>query len=81
MVILAGIFVGILVAALCGAVLGIHGLLLGRVPGRRLQRLVKRPRVWGAGALLLVVGVFWSPTVAVIGVGLLAIGHVGVAGT
>ncbi|MEV7953722.1 hypothetical protein [Streptomyces sp. NPDC088141] len=45
MVILVGAFVGILVAALWGAVPGIHGLLLGRVPGHRLQRLVTRPRV------------------------------------
>ncbi|WJV47524.1 hypothetical protein [Streptomyces flavofungini] len=62
--------------ALACAVLGIHGLALGRLPGMWLQRHVKQPRVWGAGALLLVVGAFWSATIAVIGIGLLAIGHV-----
>jgi hypothetical protein len=72
---LGALFV-VITLALTGAVLGIHALILGRVPGRWLQRHVMRPRVWGAGALLLVGGAFWSPTVAVIGVGLVAIGHV-----
>lgn len=58
------------------AVLGIHGLLLGRMPGRWLRRHVRRPRVWGAGALLVVVAGFSCPTVAVVGVGLVALGHV-----
>ncbi|MFI6944312.1 hypothetical protein ACIBI4_34080 [Streptomyces sp. NPDC050418] len=62
--------------ALTCAVLGIHALLLGRLPNMWLQRHVKNPRVWGAGALLLVIGTFWSATVGVIGVGLIAIGHV-----
>lgn len=73
---LGALFV-VITLALTGAVLGIHALILGRVPGRRLQRHVKRPRVcvW-AGALLLVWGAFWSPSAAVIGVGLVAIGYV-----
>jgi hypothetical protein len=66
----------VITCALTGAVLGIHALILGRVPGRWLQRHVTRPRIWGAGALLTVVGAFWSPSVSVIGVGLVAIGHV-----
>ena len=72
---LGALFVAIALA-LTGAVLGIHALFLGRVPGRWLQRHVRRPRVWGAGALLLVWGAFWSPSAAVIGVGLVAIGYV-----
>ncbi|GGQ26993.1 hypothetical protein GCM10010279_39000 [Streptomyces mutabilis] len=58
------------------AVLGVHGLLLGRMPGRWLQRHVRQPRVWGTGALLVAVGGFSYPTVAVIGVGLITLGHV-----
>jgi hypothetical protein len=58
------------------AVLGIHGLLLGRMPGRFLPRHVKRPRVWGAGALLVAIGGFTFPTLAVVGLGLVVIGHV-----
>lgn len=65
-----------IVLALAGAVLGIHALILGRVPGRWIQRHVRRPRVWGAGALLLVWGAFWFPSAAVVGVGLVAVGYV-----
>ncbi|HEY3479403.1 MAG TPA: hypothetical protein VGL02_10960 [Streptomyces sp.] len=57
-------------------VLGIHGLLLGRLPGRWLPRHVTQPRVWGSGALLLAVGGLSSPSLAVIGIGLVALGHV-----
>ncbi|MEU2899980.1 hypothetical protein ACWC4E_23670 [Streptomyces sp. NPDC001273] len=46
------------------------------MPGRWLRRHVRRPRVWGAGALLVVVAGFSCPTVAVVGVGLVALGHV-----
>jgi hypothetical protein len=69
-------FVAVITLWLACAVLGLHGLLLGRIPGRLLQRHVRRPRVWGTGALLLAVGGFSSPAIAVIGVGLIAIGHV-----
>lgn len=61
---------------LVGTVVGVRALVLGRVPGRRLQRYVAQPRVWGAGVLLLVACVFSSVTVAVIGAGLIALGHV-----
>ncbi len=57
------------------AVLGIHGLLLGRMPGRWLRRHVRQPRVWGAGALSVAVAGFSYPTVTVIGLGLIALGH------
>lgn len=57
------------------AVLGIHGLLLGRLPGRWLQRNVRQPRVWGAGAVLVAVSGLSYPTGAVIGLGLIALGH------
>ncbi len=58
------------------SVLGIHGLLLGRMPGRWLQRHVRQPRVWGAGGLSVAVGGLSHPTITVIGVGLIALGHV-----
>ncbi|MFF9277749.1 hypothetical protein [Streptomyces griseosporeus] len=59
------------------AVLGLHALLLGRVPGWRLARPVKQPRLWGSGALLVLVS--WharSPSLCAVGVGLIALGHV-----
>ncbi|MFF9626192.1 hypothetical protein [Streptomyces griseosporeus] len=58
------------------AVLGLHALLLGRMPGRRLARLVRHPRLWGAGALLVLIGGNVSPSLCVVGVGLVALGHV-----
>ncbi|MEU5975994.1 hypothetical protein [Streptomyces sp. NPDC047315] len=59
------------------AVLGLHGLLLGRMPGDWLQQRVRRPRIWGAGALLMLVS--WnldSPSLLVVGIGLVVLGHV-----
>ncbi|MCT9106106.1 hypothetical protein N4G69_10765 [Streptomyces mirabilis] len=67
----------LLVAAITVAVLGVHALLLGRMPGRRLPRLVRQPRLWGAGALLVLVS--WnleSGTLFVVSLGLIALGHV-----
>lgn len=61
---------------LVGTVIGMRALVLGRVPGRRLQRYVAQPRVWGVGVLMLVACVFSSVFVAVIGVGLIVLGHV-----
>jgi hypothetical protein len=58
------------------AVLGVHGLLLGRMPGTWLQRHVRRPRLWGAGALLVACGGFAHPPLVVVGIGLIALGHV-----
>lgn len=58
-------------------VVGIHALLLGRVPGRRLGWRVRQPRLWGAGVLLVSVG--WTgrpPTLLVVGIGLVALGYV-----
>ncbi|MFE4689374.1 hypothetical protein ACFRH6_04870 [Streptomyces sp. NPDC056749] len=68
----------VLVAAAIGwAVLGIHALLLGRMPGRWLDRVVRQPRIWGAGALLMLLSLdMGSPSLLVIGVGLVALGHV-----
>jgi hypothetical protein len=65
------------VVALTWAVLGVHALLLGRMPGRWLQRRVRQLRLWGAGALLMLVS--WnvhSPSLLAIGIGLVALGHV-----
>lgn len=61
---------------LAGVVLGLHGLLLGRMPGRWLQRHVRQPRLWGAGALLIACAGFEHPSLTAVGVGLVALGHV-----
>ncbi|MBP5904575.1 hypothetical protein PV332_16175 [Streptomyces scabiei] len=58
------------------AAIGVHALLLGRMPGRWLQQQVRQPRFWGAGAILILIS--WnlrSPSLLVVGVGLIAIGH------
>lgn len=71
------LLLGAVVLGIVWTALGIHGLLLGRMPGRLLQRHVRQPRLWGAGALLMVVS--WSahsPSLLVIGIGLVALGHV-----
>ncbi|MEV5082924.1 hypothetical protein ACIQFZ_14525 [Streptomyces sp. NPDC093064] len=57
--------------------LGVHALLLGRMPGRWLPRLVRQPRLWGVGALLMLVS--WnvhSLPLLTVGVGLVVLGHV-----
>ncbi|OIJ99731.1 hypothetical protein [Streptomyces colonosanans] len=59
------------------AVLGVHALFLGRMPGQWLPRLVRHPRLWGAGALLMLVS--WnsrSPSLLAVGLGLVALGLV-----
>ncbi|MFD6276007.1 hypothetical protein ACFWFI_10615 [Streptomyces sp. NPDC060209] len=77
-----GIFVGLALLAMLAvgitwAVIGIHALLLGRMPGRRLPRYVRQPRLWGAGALLMLASWYArSPSLLVIGIGLIALGHV-----
>ncbi|MGP3753117.1 hypothetical protein B046DRAFT_06947 [Streptomyces sp. LamerLS-316] len=76
MIVMGALFL-LIALAIALAVLGVHALLLGRLPGHRLPRLVRQPRVWGAGALLMVVS--WnqgSPTLLAIGIGLVALGHV-----
>ncbi|KAF5991006.1 hypothetical protein BOG92_002760 [Streptomyces sp. WAC00263] len=58
------------------AVIGVHALLLGRMPGQWLQQQVRQPRLWGAGAILMLIS--WnlrSPSLLVVGVGLVALGH------
>ncbi|GHD57599.1 hypothetical protein GCM10010317_045680 [Streptomyces mirabilis] len=67
----------VIVGGLCltGTVLGIHALLLGRLPGRRLARRVRQPRLWGLGAMLVACLGFGSATLFVIGLGLVALGH------
>jgi hypothetical protein len=68
---------GLFTLAVIWAVLGIHALLLGRMPGRWLQKRVRQPRLWGAGALLMLVsGNSQSVSLLVIGIGLVALGHV-----
>lgn len=58
------------------AVLGLHALILGRMPGRWLQRHVRQPRLWGAGALFVAWSGFEHPSFLVVGIGLIALGHV-----
>lgn len=67
----------VIVGGLCltGTVLGIHALLLGRLPGRRLARWVRQPRLWGVGAVLVSCLGFGSGALFVIGLGLVALGH------
>lgn len=58
------------------AVIGVHALLLGRMPGQWLQQRVRQPRLWGAGAILMLIS--WnlrSPSLLFVGVGLVALGH------
>jgi hypothetical protein len=63
--------------ALAWIAIGVHALLLGRMPGRLLQRYVRQPRLWGAGALLMVLSwSTYSPSLLAIGVGLVALGHI-----
>ncbi|WP_066951116.1 hypothetical protein [Streptomyces lushanensis] len=35
------------ILAIMWAVLGVHALLLGRMPGHRLHQRVRQPRLWG----------------------------------
>ncbi|MER5386862.1 hypothetical protein ABT040_42640 [Streptomyces sp. NPDC002688] len=76
LIVLLGFWCAGIALLLAGTTVGMYALALGRVPGRRLQRNVEHPRVWGAGALLLVAGVFFSRTVALIGAGLITLGYV-----
>ncbi|MFG2449247.1 hypothetical protein ACGFSG_07715 [Streptomyces sp. NPDC048512] len=58
-------------------VLGIHALLLGRMPGPQPARWIHRPRLWGVGVLLVVCSArFGGATALVIGIGLVTLGHV-----
>ncbi|MFJ2818875.1 hypothetical protein [Streptomyces sp. NPDC087294] len=68
----------VLVLMFAWAVLGIHGLLLGRMPGAWLTRHIRQPRLWGAGTLVTLAG--WtlpSLEVLVAGIGIVILGHVG----
>ncbi|MEU1596482.1 hypothetical protein ABZ468_27405 [Streptomyces sp. NPDC005708] len=56
--------------------LGLHALILGRLPGRWLQRHVRQPRLWRVGALLVALSGLDHPSFIVIGLGLMALGHV-----
>ena len=76
----AGFLLPLLILAgalwLACVVLGLHGLLLGRMPDGWLQRHVRQPRLWGAGALLVACGGFERPSLTAVGIGLVALGHV-----
>ncbi|WP_371661412.1 hypothetical protein [Streptomyces sp. NBC_00280] len=63
--------------AFAWVVVGLHALLLGRMPGKWLSRLVRQPRLWGAGAMLVVVsGYARSPSLLAVAFGVVALGHV-----
>lgn len=65
------------VLVIAWAVVGVHALLLGRVPGSWLRRGVRQPRLWGAGALLILFsGIGDSPSLLAVGIGLVALGYV-----
>ncbi|MDX3458016.1 hypothetical protein PV396_39765 [Streptomyces sp. ME02-8801-2C] len=70
------ILLGLVVLGLAVAwvVVGVHALLLGRVPGKRLPWRVRQPRLWGAGALLMLFN-GGSPSLFAVGVGLVALGY------
>ncbi|MFJ3921302.1 MULTISPECIES: hypothetical protein [Streptomyces] len=76
MVVIAMLLLALAIVIALGVV-GIHALLLGRVPGRSLRYRVRRPRIWGAGVIL--VALTWSLdslSVCAVGIGLMAIGYV-----
>jgi len=69
----------LLALVLAWVVVGVHALLFGRMPGKWLPRRVGQPRLWGAGALLMVFsGSAGSQALSVlaVGVGMVALGHV-----
>ncbi|MFJ9203041.1 hypothetical protein [Streptomyces flaveolus] len=55
------------------AVIGVQALLLGRMPGAWLRQRVWQPRLWGAGAILILISWNGSPTLLVVGFGLVAL--------
>lgn len=62
--------------AIIWAAIGVHALLLGRMPGQWLQQRVRQPRLWGAGALLMLISSnLHSPSLLAVGIGLVALGH------
>ncbi|WP_427164076.1 hypothetical protein ACQF4J_00025 [Streptomyces sp. C1-1] len=64
------------VVAVTGTGIGIYALISNRVPGRRLGKTVRNPRLWGTGVLFMVCGlafVSWSPVI--IGLGITVVGH------
>lgn len=75
LLIMVGGWLAITALQFAGFVVGMYAFALGRVPGRWLQRNVEHPRIWGAGASLLAAGVSFSSAVAVIGAGLITLGH------
>jgi hypothetical protein len=67
----------LLTLAIIWAVLEMHSLLLGRMPGHWLQQRVRQPRLWGAGALLMLISRHAnSPSLLAMGIGLVVPGHV-----
>ena len=76
LIMMLGLWCAGIALVVLGTIIGMYALVLGRVPGRWLQGNVENPRVWGVGALLLVAGVFFSRTVALIGAGLITLGYV-----
>ncbi|MBA4864249.1 hypothetical protein H1V43_23400 [Streptomyces sp. PSKA54] len=71
------LFLVLFMLSIVFAVIGVHALLLGRMPGQWFQQRVRQPRLWGAGALLMLISWnFHSLSLLAVGVGLVALGHV-----
>jgi hypothetical protein len=69
--------IGMGVLAIAFFAMGVHALIHGRMPGRRLQAAVRFPRLWGVGALLVVVALgLHSAWLLGVAVGIVIIGHV-----
>ncbi|RCH59722.1 hypothetical protein DT019_38080 [Streptomyces sp. SDr-06] len=63
---------GMALAGLTGAVLGIYALTCNRVPGRWFARMVRNPRLWGIGVLFMTAGFAY---VSVLGLGIMVTAH------
>jgi hypothetical protein len=75
----AFMMLGLLAVAVLGTTgtgLGVYALISNRVPGGRLGRTVRNPRLWGTGVLCMVSALaFTSWTPFVIGLGIAVTGH------
>lgn len=68
---------GVTALAIACFALSVHALVHGRMPGHRLQAAVRFPRLWGVGALLVVVALgLHSAWLLGVAVGIVILGHV-----
>uniref|UniRef100_A0AAU2VGU1 Uncharacterized protein n=1 Tax=Streptomyces sp. NBC_00003 TaxID=2903608 RepID=A0AAU2VGU1_9ACTN len=67
---------GMALAGMTGAVLGVYALTCNRVPGRWFARMVRNPRLWGIGVLFMTASlayISWVPLI--IGLGITVTAH------